>query len=259
MSRDAGPRYGSRGRLHATDTGVRRVAPTFGKPHFGTYSVKTASGDFAVEGEPEQVVADVLTLDPGVRRFLGQPFTVDLIDRRILRTPEQRAEARQRHRDIPGPRFYTPDFVADCFDKPQIAIEVKAEGYEGNAEYERKLADAQALLEASGYRFLRVVIPSNPWHPLRINLGLLTLATLRTDLWPSPDQTRALVAACGEEGRPLGQVCKALGFSACLAPSWFVRGVFTADLLRCSINFDLQVYPAHGDLSHLALLEELAK
>lgn len=257
MSRTPAIKYGSRGGLRGTDNGIRRVAPTFGKAHFATYSPKAAS--CIVEVEAEQVVTDILTLDPGVREFKGQPFTVDLIDRRILRSREQLSEARSKHNDLPRPKFYTPDFSVDCFDRPPVVLEVKAEGYEGDHEYARKLSQGRTFLEASGYRFLRVVVPSDAWHPLRVNLGALSLAALRTDLWPTADQARALVDACGEHGQSLGHICDALGLPAYLTPSWLVSGIFAANLLRHPINFDLHVVPARGDLSHLALLEELAK
>lgn len=249
--------YGSRGRLRGTDSGIRRVAPTFGKAHFTTYSPKN-TGDSAVECEAEQLVADMLTLDPGVRQFVTQPFTVDLIDRRILRTSEAVSEARTRHRELPGPKFYTPDFALDCFDRPQIALEVKSEGFEGDAEYAQKLSLARKLLQASGYRFLRIVVPSDPWHPLRVNLSGLSLAAVRKDLWPTPDQASELAAACGAQGNTLGRVCEAVGVSPDFAPAWLVSGVLAADLLHSPINFDLHVVPANGDLRHLAFIEEIA-
>lgn len=249
--------YGSRGR-RPESTGVRPVAPTFGKTRFSTYSTK-AAGAMDVEYDAELLVTNMLTLDPGVRAFAGQPFTVDLIDRRILRSREAVSEARKKHRLVNGPKFYTPDFAADCFDSPPLAVEVKLEGFLGDDEYAQKLTRVQSLLEAAGYHFLRVIIPSNPWHPLRVNLGLLADAALRQDLWPNRDEAAALETVCGEEGSSLGDVCNALNLSADFSPAWLVSGVIAADLLRNPINFDLHVTPAHGDLGHLAMVKELAQ
>ncbi|WP_298933337.1 hypothetical protein [uncultured Ramlibacter sp.] len=248
--------YGSRGRLRGTDSGVRRVAPTFGKARFTTFSNK-AAGVLAVESGAEQLVVDVLSIDPTIRRFAAQPFAVDLIERRILRTPEAIKEARTRHRDRPGPRFYTPDFAAECFDLPEVILEVKSEGFEGDEGYGEKLSLAQSVLEASGYRFWRLVVPADPWSPARINVGALAHAALRTDLWPTPEQIAALEVACGTQGNTLGAVCEAVKMSTNLAPAWLVSGVLEANLLRDLINVDLPVRIAQEDLSHLALLEEL--
>lgn len=250
--------YGSRDRARTADAGIRPVAPTFGKTRITGYSAKTEYGDMEVESPAELLVADLLSLDPTVRQFEGQPLTVDLIDRRILRTKVAVAEARARHKSIKGPKFYTPDFGCDYIGDSPAAVEVKLEGYGGSVEYAQKLAQGKALLEASGYQFLFVVIPSNPWHPLRVNLGGLALAAVRKDLWPDASQAHAIQEACGPQGCSLGGLCNALGLSPDLAPAWLVSGVLAADLARQPINFDLHVTPAHGDLSHLAMLKEFA-
>lgn len=257
MSRTSG-RYGSRGRLRGIDQGIRRVAPTFGKALFSTYSTK-AVGEMAVEADAERLVGDMLTLDPGVRQFWTQPFTVDLIDRRILRTRADVADARSKYKGLEGSKLYTPDFEADYHTQARIAIEVKMEGFEGSEQYAGMLSLARSLLESSGYRFLRVVIPEDPWHPVHLNVGVLANAALRPDLRPTADEADAVVAACGEEGKRLGCVCESLGMSSQLAPAWLVSGVITADVAHHPINFDLHVRPAHGDLSHLSLFEEFAK
>ena len=250
--------YGSRGRVRKADAGIRPVAPTFGKARITGYSAKTEYGDMEVESPAELLVADLLSVDPNVRQFKGQPFTVDLVDHRILRTKDAVSEARKRHRLLEGPMFYTPDFAVDYASDTPAAVEVKLEGYVGTADYAQKLARGKALLEASGYRFLHVVVPSNPWHPLRVNLGALGLAAARKDLWPAPHEAQALQDICGSQGCSLATLCDASGLSVDLAPAWLVSGVLAADLARHPINFDLHVVAAHGDLSHLAVLKELA-
>ncbi|WP_164962404.1 hypothetical protein [Rubrivivax sp. JA1026] len=94
--------YGTRGRLGGADGGIRRVAPSFGKVLHLTSSDK-AGDRFAVESDAERLVSHLLTVDPRVRRFEPQPFTVDLVDGRILRSREAVAEARQKHRQRTEP------------------------------------------------------------------------------------------------------------------------------------------------------------
>ncbi|MBN6207494.1 hypothetical protein JYK21_13550 [Ralstonia pickettii] len=83
----------------------------------------------AVESDSERLVAHMLTLDPRVKRFKAQPLTVDLIDRRLLRTREAVTEARARYKDRDGPKFYTPDFEVNWHSISRSIIEVKLEGY----------------------------------------------------------------------------------------------------------------------------------
>lgn len=249
--------YGSRGSLRGVDAGVRRVAPTFGKTHISLHRDK-AGGHFSVESRAERFIADVLTLDPRVSSFRCQPFTVDLIDRRILRTGEERSDARKRHKGMPSPHFYTPDFLAQRVGDTDLVVEVKSEHFVSDDDSDERLSRAQQLLLAMGYKFLRVVVPDDPALPLRVNLGVLSLAASRSDLRPSRDQANALAQACGDGSRSLGEICRSLGLPASQTPGWIVSGVFAADVLRQPINFDMRVTCAYGDLSHLTLIEEFA-
>lgn len=250
--------YGSRGRLAGSDTGVRRVAPTFGKVRFLTYSEK-ASGQMAVESDSERLVAHMLTLDPRVQRFIPQPLTVDLIDRRLLRTREAVTEAKAKHKSRSGPKFYTPDFEAYRHDSSRSTIEVKFEGYVGDEEYESALAQGAEVLGANGYRFATVVIPANPKHPVRSNLPLLRQAASRHDIWPTPDVVHAIEAIC--QGGPilLGKLCSELGIAPSLVPALLVSGAISADVARHPINGMMLLQAAYGDLSHLELIEELIR
>lgn len=250
--------YGSRGRLADADAGVRRVAPTFGKVRFLTYSEK-AAGPMAVESDFERLVAHMLTLDPRVKKFKAQPFTVDLIDRRLLRTCEAVTEARAKHKSRSGPRFYTPDFEAQWYGSSRSVIEVKLEGYCGDEEYEFALVQGAGVLEANGYGFTTVVIPPNPKHPLRSNLPLLRQAASRHDLWPTPDVVQAIEAVTMGDQVPLGKLCRELGIAPNLIPVLLVSGAVSADVARHAVNGMMPLQAAYGDLSHLELLEGLAR
>lgn len=141
--------YGRRGRLSGADAGIRRVAPSFGKALYLTYSAKT-NGLFAIESDAERLVANMLTLDPRVASFRPQPFRVDLLDQRILRTADAIAEARQKHKSREGAKFYTPDFEVVWLDRTRSIFEVKVEGYEGDGHQVVGSLEAVAECGASG-------------------------------------------------------------------------------------------------------------
>ena len=199
----------------------------------------------------------MLTLDPRVKEFSAQPFTIDLIDRRILRTPDELKDARTKHRKRIGPKFYTPDFSFELHGPLLGVLEVKLEGYEGDDVYQAKLAQAREVIEANGHIFPTVIFPKDPKHPLRGNLLLLNKAALREDLRPSPELVLAIESACGNDSITLGTLCSTLGISPNLTPSLFVFGVLGGDLMHHAINNSLPVNLAFGDLSHLQFLSEV--
>jgi hypothetical protein len=258
MRRVSSGSYGSRGHLRGADAGIRRVSPTFGKAQFLSYSAK-AAGDLTIESDAERLVGHVLTLDPRVKRFAPQPFTIDLIDGRILRTREAVSEARAKHKMRAGPKLYTPDFEVEWHGEPRSAVEVKLEGFSGADDYEEKLDAAGQILAANGHGFSRVVVPSNPKHPLRANLPLLTKAALRLDLWPSLDQLAVLESACGDEEVALASLCQLASISPNLVPALLVSGAVRGDLSRHAIRGDMVLASAYGDLGHLELLEGLSQ
>jgi hypothetical protein len=249
--------YGRRGCHGAADAGIRRVAPTFGKELHLTSSSKSAER-FAVDSDAERLVSHLLTIDPRVQRFYPQPFTVDLIDGRVLRTSEEVSDARRRHRHRVGRMFYTPDFGIHRVDWPRGAAEVKLEGFEGDSEYENTLARAEDVLDACGWQFRRLVVPADSKHPMRSNLPLLKKAAGRHDLWPDNDEGDRIEAAFGDGPMTLSDACGKLGVVPSMVPIFLVSGILRADVFRHYINGSLLLEAAFGDLSHLQLAEELS-
>ncbi|MFX5521758.1 hypothetical protein ABTD78_21075, partial [Acinetobacter baumannii] len=82
---------------------------TYGKARIGTYAEK-ADGHITVESDAERLVAHILSIDPRVRSFKQQPFTVDLVGERLLFTREEVSEARRMRGCRTGEMEYTPDF-----------------------------------------------------------------------------------------------------------------------------------------------------
>lgn len=251
------PAYGSRGKLGGSDDGIRRVAPTYGKTRHLAHSSK-AGGNFTPESRAERLIGDVLALDPRVESFRCQPFCIDLIDRRILRTPEERTAAKKRHAERPSPRLYTPDFLAQMSSGQDLVLEVKAQGHEGDANYDLRLRLASEVLRSAGYGFMRVVVPDDPWAPVNLNVSALSLAACRPDLRPNGELVQALAALCGDSVVRLGDICMSLAIPAALTPGLFVGGALAGDLVRQPINSAMEVTYAHGRVDHMSFLEELA-
>ncbi len=255
--------YGSRGSLRGLDSGVRRVAPSFGKRLHLTYSQK-AEGTVAVESDSERYVSHLLTVDPEVSSFATQPFTVDLIERRILRTTAAVEAARARYKGVNGQKFYTPDFgVQWCrmgrWGHDVTAIEVKLEGYEGDNKDLQRMALGRNVIEANGMEFLRIVWPKSQSHPLRANLPLLMKAKRREDLWPDADTVAAVEGAFKRGVTTVRELCDALSLSPNVIPSFFVSGLLSANLGQEVIRGAMKIEPAYGDLGFLSLLREVAQ
>jgi hypothetical protein len=92
------------------NVGVRLTARTYGKARIGTYAEK-ADGHITVDSDAERLVAHILSVDPRVRSFKPQPFTVDLVGERLLFTREEVSEARRMRGCRTGDVEYTPDFA----------------------------------------------------------------------------------------------------------------------------------------------------
>lgn len=245
--------YGRRAKFKLGDTGVRQVAPTFGKVLHLTYSNK-CSGELVVESNAERLFAHMLTLDPRVITFRTQPFTVDLIDQRLLKTPDEVTVARKKHGQRVKPKFYTPDFEIIWKSEPRSVIEVKLEGYEGDQDFQTMLRLASSILEANGYRYARVVLPADPRHPLRNNLPLLKMAANRMDLWPNDCLVQRIETVCAPEPVALKELCNKLGLSPNLVPALLVSGCIAGNLTAHSLNGAMQLKAAYGDLGHLELI-----
>ncbi len=254
MSKSSGT-YGRRGKLTIVGKCVRGVAPTFGKVRHLTFSSKCC-GELVVESDAERLVAHMLTLDPRVEGFITQPFTVDLLDQRLIKTPDEFAMARKKHSQRAGPKFYTPDFLITWKNKTRTALEVKLEGFEGDGLYQDRLRLGSSILEAHGHSFAIVVIPANPRHPLRGNLPLLKMASSRLDLWPNDILVQELTEICSQKPVLLKELCVTLDISPNLVPALLVSGCVASNLTEQSLNGTMLLSAAYGDLRHLELLEQ---
>lgn len=239
------------------DVGARKVAPTYGKAAFLTHCTK-AGGMVVLESAAERVLAHMLQIDPNILRFAPQPYTLDLADGRLLRTADEKGEARQRHANHPAPRFYTPDFEAAGERGHRVALECKLSSHPADGPHDVALRAVVAeLLRSHGVQFRRVVVPAAAAHPLRLNVFALHQATLqpRAEV-EAVIGTRADALACAlDAGRPwvLGELVKKTGVPFGVIPRLLLDGVLALDLATVRIKADAVVTPGSGDLAHLQL------
>lgn len=244
------------GAIKSSDLGARRVAGTFGKAAHLTLPGKDKT--CIVESAAERLATDAFALDPDVRGYAAQPYTVDLMDGVLLRSAEERRLAFGKHAAAgTEATFYTPDFDIEWVLGTHSAIEIKLEGYAGDALYQEKLLKARDVLWSHGVEFLQLVIPSYWRHPLRTNLPLLHQAKLRDDLAPSAeilDQVDRLAAA---GACTLREFCTGLGFDNRMSPVLITHGALDVDFLHQTLLDSTPAKPAHGGLAHLSVVRRL--
>lgn len=250
------PSYGARSQRNVANAGVRLTASTFGKARIGTYAEK-ANGHITVESAAERLIALMLCIDPRVRCFKPQPFTVDLHSKRLLHTSEEISEARKARKGLTGSMEYTPDFSTVQTNGSQCAYEVKIEGYEGDDNYQEKIGRAREIMEAYGYSLFTAVVPADERHPLLINTQLLKPAQARAHEYLTPDLVDQVERYCASGPVLQRNLCADLQISIGLIPPLLVIGVLQADMVHHRIQSSLELSAAFGDLSHLFLIEEL--
>lgn len=252
----ASSHYKARPGLKSADKGVRRVASTFGKTALITHGTK-AAGLHAVEGHPERLVSNLLSLDPRVSGFRPQPMTVDVLDGRLLQSADDRRLARARHKERgTSPVFYTPDFSSEWVQRPSCVIEAKSDQFLGDSEYEEKLSAARTVLWSHGLDFMKVVLPGDEMHPLHVNVSLLYQASLRTDLRPTGAVGEQACELAHSGVSTLGGFCRGLGMDMRMAAVLIVFGFLSVAVTKHVLKGDTPAVPAHGALDHLCVIEE---
>lgn len=250
--------YGRRAGFKRSDSGVRAVAPTYGNRALTT-RVEKGGGPVVIDNHAERLVALMLGFDPAVRSFKAQPFAVDLVEGRLLRTAEQRTEARRRYAKRKGASIYTPDFLAELSGGRALVIEVKLDAFLGDEDDENRFLQATEVLATYGHEFARVVIPADTRHPLRSNVALLHHAARRPDLQPDAHVVEQADELAAGGARTLADYVAGLNISANLTPFLIVYGVLSADLVAHRIEGRTPVVPAGGCLDHLALVGRLVR
>lgn len=251
------PSYGARPGLRKLDLGIRKVASTFGRPAFHTHAAKSIGG-LVVESASERLISQLLGLDPAVRSFQAQPFTVDLLEGALLHTANEKAQARKRDK-VRGVRssVYTPDFLVRWSLGASTAIEVKLGDWEGDSAYEGKLTRAREVLLQHHIDFVRLTVPSNWRHPLLTTIPLLHQAAMRADLRPDAAMMEQIQMLADGGAKTLGDFCSGLQTDTRMAPVLIVFGALSVDLPRHVLKSSTPAEPAYGLLEHLSLMQAL--
>ncbi len=251
-------KYNNRPGMKEVDVGVRKAAPTYGREAFVTF-VEKGGGMLVFDNDAERLVAHMLGFDPRVRRIQAQPFAVDLVEGRLLRSADQRNAARSKYARRKGASIYTPDFYVERADGTQFALEVKLGGFIGGDADHDRLDLATQVLKTYGHEVARVVMPNTTNHPLRSNIGLLHAAAQRPDLFPTEEVVDRVRDAADRGARTLFDYARCLELSVNLIPALIVYGVLSADLVAHRIEGRTSMEPAYGSLDHLSLVERLVQ
>ena len=143
-------------------------------------SAKNGHVEIRLESRLEQSVAQVLELDPRVRAYRAQPFTLEFSSNELL--PHKHAVKPQ------DASYYTPDFSVQLEDL-QIVLEVNPRAF--LAEHSELLGKVHTALLRKGIRFVVLCEDHFRGHYLRniqVLLPYLTQAAHALPLWAAPLQ-----------------------------------------------------------------------
>jgi hypothetical protein len=254
------PNYGRRGVNSGLRVGTRLVATTYGRTSNPVAANKSEGRrPFLVESEGEQLVAQILEIDPEILAFRAQGVTVDLLEGTLLQTADQRNAARSKYRQVSGPCLYTADYVADISGARQRALEVKLDAFEPDEEYRAKLNLARPILSRYGCDLVVVIIPSDQRHAVWTNIPLICQAFMHRELWPSSETLGEIDRLSAAGAVTARDFLRPLALGPNMLPIMVASGALSADLLEGQLRGDSKVEAAHGDISHLQLIERLKK
>lgn len=211
-------------------------------------SEKCAGGDLRVETALERDIALMLDIDPRVKELSAQPFTLELQSNTLL-------PSRKDNQLRPGsaPRFYTPDFLCQLHDGRRVAIDAKHSRF--IEQFDIKRDEIENCLRQHGIAFM--VIPETAVSPSVMqavsHLHLLRAGYLASYRAVAEEELSATLDACPS--------WLAVELSSRLASGrvgvlvGLLAGLLTADFSTPLFSPSSEVHAAHGDLSHLQLLE----
>lgn len=200
-------------------------------------SAKNGNVEIRLESRLEQSVAQALELDPRVRAYRAQPFTLDLATGDLL--PEKHLIKPQ------GTLYYTPDFSVELADL-QIVLEVKPRAF--LEEHGELLGKVRSALMRKGMRF--IVICDNDFHGhylrnIQLLIPYLTQAAHSLPLWAASLQRLTSDHLVG----PVGEVLVAGTPANYQVAAGVLLGIIKFDLERHLFErMDFEIAPAFGSL-----------
>lgn len=226
--------------LHSRDVARRTHR---GRRAYVLCSPKNGRVEIRLESLLEQSVAQALELDPRVRSYRTQPFTLELSTGRLLAERPSRRQALET--------FYTPDFVADV-NGLEVVIEVKPAAF--LEERREQLVHLRSRFSALGRRFVVITeadLPPVYQRNLAVLLPFLTQASSHLVSWVEPLTRRAPEQLRGS----LREVLAGLSPANHYLGAALLLGVLRFDLCEhCLEHMDFEVEPALGSLGVFEVL-----
>lgn len=247
-----------RSAIKGFDSGIRAVSSSHGLALCLTSNSKATDG-LRLDNLSERLISHVVQLDAEVTTVEPQPLSVDLTTGTVVKTAEEKFELRQYlKRRGSSPNFYTADLGLTWSTGDKALIEVKDDRYPGDDIYQKKLKLAARHFFEAGYEFLRIVVPSDPRHPLQINVPLLRQTHFRPEVAFPSDVMERIGRLEINGASTVGDFIKGLELDSRMSSFLVARGYLAVDITAHVLNFAMPAAAAWGDLSHLSLTRKLA-
>ncbi|WP_213959579.1 hypothetical protein [Variovorax sp. dw_954] len=218
-----------------------------------------AGGEMFVESVDESTTMLAIDVDPRAVSIVPQAFTVRLDLEKIFATKAEalRAEPRARPERLNGEppleRVYTPDFLVERTHPVPLVVEAKS------AIEVKRIGEALArrgrVLNNLGFHYL--VVPSTEIEHRGLHANLVHMRDAMkyrrdNDIQPVLDGLIKQVA--NRQGQfLLGELTGVVSDTAIYLG--LISGVIACDLRSGNLGVNTLLWPAHGDLNHLQLLQ----
>jgi len=206
-------------------------------------SAKNGHVEIRLESRLEQSVAQVLELDPRVRSYRAQPFTLEFSSNELL--PRKHAVKPQ------DAIYYTPDFSVQLEDL-QIVLEVKPRAF--LEKHSELLENVRSALLRKGMRFVVLCEDHFRGHYLRniqLLLPYLTQAAHFLPVWAAHLQNLRPSELSG----PVREVLHAGPLANYQLAAGLLLGIVRFDLeAHLFERMDFDISPAFGSLSDFEVI-----
>ncbi|KQR60936.1 hypothetical protein ASF94_17225 [Acidovorax sp. Leaf160] len=212
-----------------------------------------------VETADESTTMLAIDIDPRAVSISPQPFTVRLDLEKIFATKAEALKATPRARperidgEPPLERIYTPDFLVGRTNPVPLVVEAKSAAEV--ARIGEALARRGRVLNNLGFHYL--VVPSTEIEHRGLHANLVHMRDAmkyRRDNDERPFLDDLIKQVDGQDGKFLLGDIKGAVSDLCIYLG-LVSGVIACDLRSGNFNVNTVLWQAHGDLSHLQLLQ----
>lgn len=215
-----------------------------GRKAFVMCSTKNGRTELRLESSLEMQIAQALELDPRVKAYRAQPFTLDLsTGERLLSKPKRKPL---------GAVYYTPDFAVEI-PGMLVVLEVKPSQY--LAAHAELHDEVRRCLLKQGMRF--VIASEQTLSPcyqrnLQVLQPFLRLPAAKLQDWASALQRLEPEQLCG----PVTSVLHGLNPMSYYAMAGVLQGILQVDLQHHLLErLDFEITPALGSLSSLEVID----